>query len=661
MSRFVLCLGFALFTACLTPTDKPGNDDTGGGGPLDADGDGFSAEDDCNDAEAAINPDAEELCDGVDNDCDGVVDGADATGTQTFYADSDGDGYGDPDAMILGCEAPTGHVEDNTDCDDTDPNLNPESVWFADSDADGYGDPASSTTACVQPSGTLVDNTDCDDSSAGTYPGADEFCDNVDTNCDGTVDDANAVSHEDGAGLWTDETANMSGTASAVAEVTVDGGTYHFCPGTHYVQIEVLSSTVLVGSSGNAADVKISANGEGRVIDVGEGIDLEVRDLQVKDGTIDDDGGNIRCFGSESNPSTLVLYNVLVTDGVVTGNSIGAGLLSYLCDTTLTDSTFSGNQADAGAGIVTFNSNVIVEGCEITANVATDEVGGMAVVGDSFLTTVTITDTRFEDNEAQSGGGAGLYVSETAAVISGTGAGTCVFHGNTASTGEGGAIYLEDATLDVTGCDFGTAGTAGDNSENDIYLDDADRTFDYGEGETFSCDDTNGDLGICTPGTYDIEVSAVTTNLTGDGRLRGNIIDLTSTLTLNSFAMWLDPQAGCNSLDMYLMTSPDLSTWTLQWSDTVSTTTSNAGWQESGAVGVALSSGQYIAAFAGWTCSVTYYYSSIGDLEFPFGTVDGNVSNSSYTGLSATPWAESGWSDGVISNLRYQTTYNVTQ
>jgi predicted outer membrane repeat protein len=335
-------------------------------------------------------------------------------------------------------------------------------------------------------------------------------------------------------------------------------------------------------------------------------------------------------------------------------------LLSYFCDTTLTDSTFSGNQADAGAGIVAFASNITLEGCEVTANVASEDVGGLAAIGDSS-TTLTMTDTRFEDNEAQNGGGAAIYLEEMVAVISGTGPGTCVFHGNTTTGGEGGAILMEDSTVEVTGCDFGAPGTAGDNSEGDIFLEDADRTFDYGEGETFSCDDTNSNLGICTPGTYDIEVGTVTTNRTRDGHLRGNIIDITSTLTLNSFAMWLDPQAGCNSLDMYLMTSPDLSAWTLQWSDTVSTTTSNAGWQESGAVGVALSSGQYIAAIAGWTCSVTYYYSSIGDLEFPFGTVDGNVGNSSYSGLSATPWAESGWYGGVNSSLRYKTTYNVTQ
>ncbi len=658
MSRFVFCLGLAFLTGCLSATDKSGSDDTGGG-PPDADGDGFSAEEDCNDAEAAIHPDADEVCDGVDNDCDGVIDGSDAAGFLTYFADADGDGYGDPAAMSQGCEIPSGHVADNTDCDDMDPNLSPESVWYADSDGDGFGDAANPTTACVQPSGTVVDNTDCDDSSAGTYPGAAEFCDNVDTNCDGAVDEAGAVSHEDAAGVWTDVTATMSGTASTPAQVTVDGGAYHFCPGTHYLQIEVLSSTVLAGSSGDAADVQVSASLQGPVIDAGEGVDLQVRDLHVKEGSTADSGGNIICIGAETNPSTVALDNVLVTDGV---GALGVGLLVYYCDVTLADSTISFNRAEAGAGIVSFLSNLVLEGCEISSNVASDDVGGVAVVGDAFSTTLTISDTRFEDNEAESDEAAGLLITETDAVITGSGPGTCVFHGNSAAGGYGGAILLEDATLDVSGCDFGEPGTAGDNSQGDIYLEDADRTFDYGESESFSCDDTNSSLGICTPGTYDIEVGDNSQySLSFSGRLRGNIIDLTSAVTLNSFGMWMDPESGCNSLDMYVMTSPDASNWTLLWSDTVATTTSGLGWQESGAVGLTLSAGQYAAAAVAWSCDVHYYYSSTGDVEFPFGTVTGSVMNSQYGAFSTTPWADSGWIMSLVSSSRYVTRYNVTQ
>ncbi|WP_345014813.1 putative metal-binding motif-containing protein, partial [Aestuariibaculum suncheonense] len=83
----------------------------------DDDGDGYSENDgDCDDTNIEIHPGAEDLCDGLDNDCDGEID----EGVKnTYYADNDGDGYGDAESGMLACSAPEGYVSDNTDCDDT--------------------------------------------------------------------------------------------------------------------------------------------------------------------------------------------------------------------------------------------------------------------------------------------------------------------------------------------------------------------------------------------------------------------------------------------------------------------------------------------------------------------------------------------------------------
>jgi hypothetical protein len=78
---------------------------------------------DCNDACAACNPEGEEVCDELDNDCDGEVDEGDLL--STFFLDADGDGFGDPDSPTDACEAPEGYVEDDTDCDDSDEEINP--------------------------------------------------------------------------------------------------------------------------------------------------------------------------------------------------------------------------------------------------------------------------------------------------------------------------------------------------------------------------------------------------------------------------------------------------------------------------------------------------------------------------------------------------------
>jgi formylglycine-generating enzyme required for sulfatase activity len=80
---------------------------------------------DCNDGDARIYPEAEEVCDGVDNNCDGQVDEEDSTlnplTTIRVYADIDGDGWGDLGNTMLLCDVKDGWVLNNRDCDDTDP------------------------------------------------------------------------------------------------------------------------------------------------------------------------------------------------------------------------------------------------------------------------------------------------------------------------------------------------------------------------------------------------------------------------------------------------------------------------------------------------------------------------------------------------------------
>ncbi|MCB0522039.1 MAG: hypothetical protein KDD27_24060, partial [Saprospiraceae bacterium] len=145
---------------------------------------------DCNDGDPAINPAATEVCDGVDNDCDGQTDNGVLI---TYYADTDGDGFGDPANTILDCSAPTGYVLDNTDCDDSDGNEFPGQIWYLDFDGDLYSD-GTSQTACERPANYFTADEltqtsgDCNDSDAAINPAATEVCDGVDNNCDGQTD-----------------------------------------------------------------------------------------------------------------------------------------------------------------------------------------------------------------------------------------------------------------------------------------------------------------------------------------------------------------------------------------------------------------------------------------------------------------------------------------
>ncbi|MAY79764.1 MAG: hypothetical protein CL930_03170, partial [Deltaproteobacteria bacterium] len=125
-------------------TGEPSGDDTGDDEvvPVDEDGDGVSVEaGDCDDTRDDVYPGAAEVCDEVDNNCDGVAD-----------------------------EGVT-------------------SMFYADTDMDGYGDSLSTTESCTAPDSFVADATDCDDTRDDVYPGAAEVCDEVDNNCDGVADE----------------------------------------------------------------------------------------------------------------------------------------------------------------------------------------------------------------------------------------------------------------------------------------------------------------------------------------------------------------------------------------------------------------------------------------------------------------------------------------
>ena len=196
-----LMLGLILLVGCTADLDDDGLIDIADGGT------------DCDDSNATVFPGAPELCDGLDNDCDDVID--EDAGDKTWFTDADGDGFGVDEEGVRLCDGSNtdGLADTNTDCDDSNRAVHPNATedcsdgidnncdgtvdetggidtWYPDADADGFGDPENAVTECPPPNGPVFVTVggDCDDTKTAVNPDARERCATEhDDDCDGTL------------------------------------------------------------------------------------------------------------------------------------------------------------------------------------------------------------------------------------------------------------------------------------------------------------------------------------------------------------------------------------------------------------------------------------------------------------------------------------------
>ena len=672
--------------------------------------DGYAAsDDDCDDLDARAHPGAAELCDGIDNDCDTQIDDADddvdlAT-AERWFADADGDGFGDAAVYVLACEPPPGTVYDDNDCDDADPLQHPGAeercngedddcdyatdeddavdalTWYADADADGFGDATITRVACAQPDGYGADATDCDDGDATQYPGADEVCNGEDDDCEGDVDEPDAVD----AGTWyTDADADGYGDPST-AEIACDAPSGSVAddtdcddtdsavnPGADEV-CDAIDNDCDAGTTEDGMVTYVDSTGAYDVSDSFTGTAsspawLAVSDdstLWFCDGThhvhfeveadvtfaslggdatavVLDAGGEASVINIQTDAVDVTLDALTLTggsgDGEVGGYSNTGGAVNCEGGTTgssvgIVDSLLTGNEGGLGGGVAAEDCDVTLSGTTITANEA-DAGGALMVLGGD----IDAEDSDLSGNLAEDAGGVYHYGGSASLVdtrvddnaAEAVGAWLAHEADLTCEATVAGAAGFTGNTDDDLGAILLYTGSSldltacdlgteagGDDNEPIDILTSSFFEYRFGDARTESCDDET----CGTPTTH--TAGGTAESFSGTQRLRGNVEVVSGTPTIDRFSAYLgiDSTWGACTLTWYVLTaSTPAGPWTVAWTDATSAS-DGTGWHSSGDIGVVLDDGDAVLFGTAWgaDCDVTYYRATSGSFGMSSG------------------------------------------
>ncbi len=457
----------------------PGAAETGCSGPDfncngefdegDGDGDGTLACEDCDDDDATSHPGGHEECDGADNDCNGIIDDG-AGSSQTFYADLDGDLYGDPDNTIVACAAPDNYTDTRNDCDDTRASVNPGGSevcngldddcdgdvdnnasdmvsFYRDQDGDGYGDISSSRRACDVPSGYSADATDCNDSNGSIYPSAPEYCGGTDYDCDGSANEASSV---DVAAYYSDADGDgYVGTYAGMA-CTAPAGTSFA-----YSDCDDGDTAVNPGAADICNAVDDDCDG-----DVDGGLRVPTDYAFIQDAIDASATGDYVCVesGSYYEDISLPAHDLAVEGvdgsgattikGTGTGSTVSTGSSGYTLR--LAGFTITGGEAQYGAGLYAPYMYGELEDLVISGNTCTTYSGcygtGMYAYGPLTVRDVTVTG-NYANPVVASGSygyayGTGAYLPSDITIEGMTVSNNYVYSSNTAA---GAYLYVYGA------------------------------------------------------------------------------------------------------------------------------------------------------------------------------------------------------------------------
>ena len=418
---------------------------------------------DCNDNDGQESPNADEICDGNDDNCDGYIDEDTAVNAKTWYFDSDGDGFGTEISAYAACSPKSGDVEWSGDCNDFDADEFPgadeicdgnddncdgyidedtaidATTWYVDDDGDNFGSPALLRAACLQPEGFVADATDCDDSLAAVNPAATEACNTYDDDCDALIDTDDDTLDASTASIWYYDDDEDGVGDDATTLVSCDAPTGYVATGGDCIDsdpdvTDTLGLVTYVAANGSIVDYTstfLAGTSSNPVVFSGiepSGI------LRVCPGTwyarfdlLNYANTTIRGYGGAENVVIDAAGSgSVVTTGTGSGNIIGVTLTG-------------GNSSTGGGASVTNGGRLTLSDCVVSGNTAVRGGGLYANVASPVL---DVTNCTISDNEATYGGGA--YIA----------GGTLFFEdtdifGNTAST-HGGGIMNDNSNRTIT-------------------------------------------------------------------------------------------------------------------------------------------------------------------------------------------------------------------
>ena len=419
---------------------------------------------DCAEGDPLVNPGGEDRCDGLDNDCDGDIDypglwygDADGDGwgvetvvstlcaqTEGFAANAGDCDDGDATVSPSGVEVCDGLDQDCDGVADNGP-------WYADSDLDGWGDDDASADTCSV--GWVVQPGDCDDADASRNPDVVEECDGVDQDCDTRVDEhLTCTTCADDPVPFDVYVPDDVPTIQAALDGALDGDRICVREGTYYESVNFLGKNVLLYGEAGAARTTIDAGGAASaVVTFTSG---ETADAVLQGFTLVGGSGNLDSFegsgttdycSSTGWPHRLTLW-------------CGGGVAAISSSPTLTDlvvrdmqlenwSSWTGGRSWApvvydevgiGGGFCFRSSNSVLTRVDAVNNRGWN--GGVAFV--DYNSAIEWTQSVWSGNSAGSGGG--LYVDGGSVTL------TNIVSDTNHADGLGGFLYAESAESVLT-------------------------------------------------------------------------------------------------------------------------------------------------------------------------------------------------------------------